>query len=61
MPVRWFWGGLGSRPGFHFTGDNEKQHRTHTVDNFLEAEDIRHINWSSKSPNNSTIEHVWIA
>lgn len=39
--------------------DDAKSHRAQIVDDFVEEEDIRHVNWPSKSSDLNPMEHVW--
>ncbi|KFM62759.1 Transposable element Tcb2 transposase, partial [Stegodyphus mimosarum] len=57
--VRLFWGAVGSE--FILQDDNARPHRTFLVDEFLESEDIRWMDWSARSPDLSPIEHIWDA
>ncbi|GFU87202.1 DDE_3 domain-containing protein [Trichonephila clavipes] len=41
--------------------DNTMPHRALLVDEFLESEDIRHIDRSTRSPDPNPIEPVWNA
>ncbi|GFT52909.1 transposable element Tc1 transposase [Trichonephila clavipes] len=46
---------------FILMDDNEKPHRVLLVDEFLESEDIRRINWLARSQDLNPIKHVWDA
>ncbi|GFX72532.1 hypothetical protein TNCV_4061291 [Trichonephila clavipes] len=43
---------------FYFNGWQQKTHRAHLVDDFLESEDIRRMDWPIRSPEIIRIEHA---
>ncbi|GBN89302.1 hypothetical protein AVEN_263296-1 [Araneus ventricosus] len=57
--VRLFRGAIG--PEFILMDDNSRPHRALLVDEFLESEDIRRMDWTARSPDFNPIEHVWDA
>ncbi|GBL80570.1 Transposable element Tcb2 transposase [Araneus ventricosus] len=54
--VRLFRGAVG--PEFILMDDNARPHRALLVDEFLESEDIRRMDWPARSPDRNHIEHV---
>ncbi|GBM14601.1 Transposable element Tcb2 transposase [Araneus ventricosus] len=57
--VRLFRGAVG--PEFILMDDNARPHRAFLVDEFLESEDIRRMDWPARSSDFNPIEHVWEA
>ncbi|GBM88938.1 Transposable element Tcb2 transposase [Araneus ventricosus] len=57
--LRLFRGAVG--PEFILMDDNARPHRALLVDEFLESEDIRRMDWPARSPDLSPIKHVWDA
>ncbi|KFM72945.1 hypothetical protein X975_19690, partial [Stegodyphus mimosarum] len=53
---RLFRGAMG--PQFLFMDDNAPCHRTVTVEELLESEDIEHIDWSARSLDLNPVKHV---
>ncbi|GBM09329.1 Transposable element Tc1 transposase [Araneus ventricosus] len=57
--VSLFRGAVG--PEFILMDDNARPHRALLVDEFLESEDIRRMDWAARSPDLNPIEHVYDA
>ena len=57
--VRLFRGAVG--PHLIFMDDNACPIRTHLLDDYLEREDIQHMDWPAMSSNMNPIEHAWDA
>ncbi|GBN38940.1 Death-associated protein kinase dapk-1 [Araneus ventricosus] len=57
--VRLFRGAVG--PEFILMDDNARPHRALLIDEFLESEDIRRMDWSARSPDLNPIDNVWDA
>ncbi|GFX86698.1 transposable element Tcb2 transposase [Trichonephila clavipes] len=55
--VRLFRGAIG--PDFIFMDDNVRPHRTLSVEELLESEDITRMDWPAYSPDLNPIENVW--
>ncbi|GBO41203.1 hypothetical protein AVEN_104560-1 [Araneus ventricosus] len=54
--VRLFRGAVGHE--FILMVDNARPHRALVVDEFLQSEDIRRMDWTARSPDLNPIEHV---
>ncbi|GBM03159.1 hypothetical protein AVEN_70582-1 [Araneus ventricosus] len=46
---------------FTFIGDSVRPHKAHLVDKYIDNENIRHIDWSTRSPDRYPILNVWDA
>jgi len=57
--VRLFRGAVG--PGFLLMDDNARPHSAQLVDDYLEGEDIRRMDWPARSPDLNPIEYIWDA
>ncbi|GBL99184.1 Transposable element Tc1 transposase [Araneus ventricosus] len=55
--VRPFRGAVG--PEFILMDDNARPYRALLVDDFLESEDIRRMDWTARYPDLNPTEHVW--
>lgn len=40
--------------------DNASAHLANLEDEFLEGEDIYHMDWPARSPDMNPIEHAWV-
>ncbi|KFM70135.1 hypothetical protein X975_11324, partial [Stegodyphus mimosarum] len=49
---------LAMGPQFLFMDDNAPPHRTVTVEELLESEDIEHMDWSARSLDLNPVKHV---
>ncbi len=46
-------------PGAWFQDDNTRPHRARVVTDFLQQQNVQHMDWPAYSPNLSPIEHAW--